>query len=123
MDYLLALGVFVCQEIVGLAVFPLLNRHLGPASGKMWDNKAILKGILERFVIVTALIHGYPQMLIAFAAMKLGTRLHDENNPDISNTFFLVGNLLSILLAMIGSITITRISTVQNSQRWASRSL
>jgi hypothetical protein len=43
-------------------------------------------------------------MLIAFGAMKLGTRLHDEQDAEISNTYFLVGNLLSILLAMIGAI-------------------
>jgi hypothetical protein len=36
--------------------------------------------------------------------MKLGTRLHKEQGNQISNTYFLVGNLLSILFAMIGSI-------------------
>ena len=43
-------------------------------------------------------------MLIAFGAMKLGTRLHTEEGSDISNTYFLVGNLLSMLLAMISSV-------------------
>ncbi len=57
----------------------------------------------------TALIHGYPQILIAFAAMKLGTRLHEEQNTEISNTYFLAGNLISILLAMISSIIVEAI--------------
>lgn len=43
-------------------------------------------------------------MRIAFGAMKLGTRLHDEKDAAISNTYFLVGNLMSMLLAMIGAI-------------------
>ena len=104
--YAAALLVFVCQEIAGLIVFPVINHFLGPKSIKAWDLKSILKGMLERFVLLTALIHGYPQMLIAFAAMKLGTRLHEEQNSEISNTYFLIGNLLSILFAMISAIII-----------------
>jgi hypothetical protein len=109
LQYIIALVVFICQEFVGLIIFPLLNRHLAPKGMKAWAPKAILKGILERLVLTTALIHGYPQMLIAFGAMKLGTRLHEENGSEISNTYFLVGNLLSILLAMLSSIIITKI--------------
>lgn len=73
------------------------------------DLASILKGMLERIVILTALIHGYPQILIAFAAMKLGTRLHEEQNTGISNTYFLSGNLISMLLAMISSIIVKAI--------------
>ena len=42
--------------------------------------------------------------LIAFGAMKLGTRLHAEQGSEISNTNFLVGNLLSVLLAIVSSV-------------------
>ena len=104
--YIAALIVFLCQEGLGLVVFPMINRFLGPENIKAWDPKSILKGILERLVLLTALIHGYPQILIAFAAMKLGTRLHAEQNSDISNTYFLTGNLISILFAMISAIII-----------------
>jgi hypothetical protein len=54
-----------------------------------------------------ALLHGFPQILIAFAAMKLGTRLHHEKESDISNTYFLVGNLMSILIALL-AVVITK---------------
>lgn len=104
MPYLIALVVFVCQELVGILLFPLLSRWLGPKGNRAWDAKSIFKGVIERLVLFTALIHNYPQMLIAFGAMKLGTRLHDEKDTAISNTYFLVGNLLSMLLAMIGAI-------------------
>ena len=108
-QYIPVVLVFICQEVVGLIVFPIMNRYLGPEGINAWDHKSILKGILERLVLLTALIHGYPQIIIAFAAMKLGTRLHKEEKTEISNTFFLTGNLLSILLAMISSIIIKAI--------------
>lgn len=104
MPYLSAAVVFVCQELVGILLFPLLSGWLGPKGNRAWDVKSIFKGVIERLVLFTALIHNYPQMLIAFGAMKLGTRLHDEKDAAISNTYFLVGNLMSILLAMIGAI-------------------
>ena len=106
LQYIPALLIFICQEVVGLIVFPVMNRYLGPKGIKAWDLTSILKGILERLVLFTALIHGYPQILIAFAAMKLGTRLHEEPNTEISNTYFLAGNFISILLAMISSIIV-----------------
>ena len=108
LQYIPALLVFICQEVVGLIVFPIMNRNLGP-KGIAWDPTSILKGILERLVLFTALIHGYPQILIAFAAMKLGTRLHQEQDTEISNTCFLAGNFVSILLAMISSIIVKAI--------------
>ena len=108
LEYIPVLVVFFFQEIVGLIVFPIINKYLGPTDNA-WHTQSILKGILERLVIFTALIHGYPQILIAFAAMKLGTRLHGEQEKEISNTYFLVGNLLSILFAMISSIIVKAI--------------
>ena len=107
--YIPVLLVFICQEAVGLIIFPLMNRYLGTKGKKGWNLALILKGVLERLVLFTALIHGYPQILIAFAAMKLGTRLHEEQNTEISNTYFLAGNLISILLAMISSIIVKAI--------------
>ncbi len=109
MQYVPACIVVLCQEVVALVVFPILNHYLGPENATAWDRKAILKGALERLVLYTALIHDYPQMLIAFGAMKLGTRLHEEQGSEISNTYFLVGNLLSMLLAMVSAIVTKRI--------------
>lgn len=114
-EYDTAILVYICQEIVGLAVFPILNRILGPDGCRAFDKAAILKGAFERLVLFTALIHGYPQMLIAFGAMKLGTRLHDEQETTISNTYFLVGNLLSIFFAMVGSIIVNSIGAYSQS--------
>ena len=47
--------------------------------------------------------------IIAFSAMKLGTRLRHEEGSEISNTYFLVGNLLSIFLAILAAIITKKI--------------
>ncbi len=104
MEYFQAFLVFACGEIIGLIIFPTLTHYLGSQNASEWDIKTIMQGILERLVLFTALLHDYPQMLIAFGAMKLGTRLHHEKSSEISNTYFLVGNLLSIFLAIVATI-------------------
>lgn len=104
MNYCVTSIVFVIQEIVALIVFLIFNSFFKKSDGISSTYKEILKGILERLVLYTALIHNLPQMLIAFGAMKLGTRLHEDKNDSISNTYFLVGNFLSIWLAITGSI-------------------
>lgn len=109
MQYLLAFIVFICGEIVGLICFPIITRNLGPQNASSWDIKAIGKGFLERLVLFTALLHDYPHILIAFGAMKLGTRLHHEEGCDISNTYFLVGNLISIFISILAVIITKKI--------------
>jgi len=104
MEYLQAVGIFTCGEVFGLIIFPILSYFLGPEGSKAWDVLTIFKGIIERLVLFTALVHGYPQILIAFGAMKLGTRLHDEKKSTISNSYFLLGNLLSMFIAIVASI-------------------
>jgi len=104
-----ALIVFFCQELVGLIVFFLINKNLGTEDIKTKPLASAPKGMLERLVLFTGLLHGYPQIIIAFAAIKLGTRLHGEQKKQISNTYFLTGNLISLLLAMIGSIIVKAI--------------
>lgn len=109
MDYGCATIVFGLGEAIALIVFPVLNKMIGPASDSFFDIPSILKGVLERLVMLTSLLHGIPQVIIAFSAMKLGTRLHDEGPTQISNTYYLVGNLLSILFAIIMSIVATNL--------------
>jgi hypothetical protein len=62
---------------------------------------SIIKGVLERMTIVIGLLAGYSSILPAFAALKLGTRLADDSKTRISNTYFLTGNLSSIILAIV----------------------
>lgn len=56
------------------------------------------KGVLERFVLFVALYCSYTPMLVVFGALKLGTRLDNKNH--VSNDYFLIGNFISILVAI-----------------------
>ena len=111
------LFVFMATEFVAYIIFPALNKKLGPSSEQKQQasetilgmETAIFKGLLERLVIVIGLVYGYHQILIVFGGLKLGTRLHEEKETKISNTFFLIGNLMSLLLAMICAIITTSI--------------
>jgi len=104
MRYLTAAAIFVIGELVGLLIFAAVKRTIGPAKTSPAAKASVIKGILERAVMFTGLLHGFPQILIAFGALKLGTRLHEEKESEISNSYFLVGNLVSILLAMLYAI-------------------
>jgi hypothetical protein len=104
MKYLTATVIFVIGELVGLLIFAAVKRAIGPPKTSPARKASVVKGILERAVLFTGLLHGFPQILIAFGALKLGTRLYEDKESDISNSYFLVGNLISILLAMLYAI-------------------
>ena len=72
------------------------------------DANDMLKGMVERFVLAFALAKGLPQILIFFGAMKLGTRLKSDIETEHFNNYFLVGNLISVLLAICYSVYLTK---------------
>lgn len=106
MKYLWAVLVFSCGEVLALVMFWALKGAVGPPRDSPASKWAWTKGILERLTLLTGLLHDFPHILIAFGALKLGTRLKEDQNSHISNTYFLSGNLLSILLAMVYAIII-----------------
>jgi len=104
MKYLSATIVFAVGELVSLLIFAIVKKAFGPAKTDSARKASVLKGILERAVLFMGLLNGFPQILIAFGALKLGTRLYKEKESEISNNYFLVGNLISILMAIIYTI-------------------
>jgi len=104
MKYLTAIAIFVVGEFVGLLIFAVLKRATKLPKASPARKASVVKGTLERVVLFVGLLHGFPQILIAFGALKIGTRLHEDKATEISNSYFLVGNLLSILLAMLYAI-------------------
>ena len=106
MKYVYAAAVFACGEIIAYTIFFILKKHFGLKNGSPVTRGATAKGILERLCLFTGLLHGFPQILIAFGALKLGTRLHEEKESSISNAYFLVGNLTSMFLAMAYAIIV-----------------
>jgi len=104
MKYLTATAIFVVGELVSLLIFAAIKRAIGPPKTSPALKASVVKGILERAVLFVGLLNGFPQILIAFGALKLGTRLYEDKESEISNSYFLVGNLTSMLLAMLYAI-------------------
>lgn len=98
--------VFVGGELVALPVFALIRRWLAPDREKSETNPkgaqaAKRRGTLERLLLYTGLLAGYPQVLIMFGALKVATRLKDENGDPNMNRYFLTGNFASVLLVLL----------------------
>lgn len=51
--------------------------------------------------IVGGFVLGYPQVIIAFGALKIGTRF--QRSSSVSNDYFLIGNFISLLTAILYS--------------------
>jgi hypothetical protein len=62
---------------------------------------ALRKGILERLVLYLGLMLGHSVILAAFGAFKLGTRLQKDSGDEISNDYFLIGNMVSLLVVLL----------------------
>ena len=101
MKYLWMAIVLVIGELVAGITFHFLKKHLAPQQSGGFNRESLLKGILERTTLLVGLLAGFPHVLTAYGALKISTRLTEEQKNHISNTYFLVGNLFSILFAMI----------------------
>jgi predicted acyltransferase (DUF342 family) len=64
---------------------------------KGFSLRPMILGVLERLFLYVGLIQGVAQSLILFGALKIGTRIKNEEDK-ISNDYFLVGNIVSVLL-------------------------
>jgi len=104
MKYLTAIIIFVIGELVSFFIFAALKRKTKLPKTSPTRKTSVVSGILERAVLYIGLLHGFPQILIAFGALKICARLHAEKKSKTSNTYFLMGNLISILLAMLYAI-------------------
>ncbi|MEX0928544.1 MAG: hypothetical protein WDZ53_03995, partial [Balneolales bacterium] len=91
-----------------------MNRTLIPPGGPEPVIHPIAKGIMERITLYVGLVHGFPQIIIAFGAFKIATRLRDNEQEDdrVSNDYFLVGNLISLFFVMFYAIIYNFISTI-----------
>lgn len=99
-DDVLCILIILVIEIVGFFIFLLISKwnNNGGERNKI-DFRSVLKGVLERIFITFTLLLGLPQALTVFAALKIATRIKDDNK--VSNDFYLVGNLLSIIMALV----------------------
>jgi hypothetical protein len=89
---------FSTVEIIALAVFIVIKRKLAPKTN--FINKRILKGLLERLMLLSGFILAIPTIVVFFGALKLGTRLKSKEQEEASNDYFLIGNAVLAIIAL-----------------------
>ncbi len=93
----LLLSYLIMETIINV-VFHIVSRKLKSDENRILS---VFKGLLERIFLITGLVLGFPQVIIAFGALKIGTRF--QRNSKISNDYFLIGNFISLMAALIFS--------------------
>jgi hypothetical protein len=108
--------VFIIGElIVNNTWYPWLKRTIDPSiqadeeKSPKWAglHPSVFKGVMERGVITICLLSNIPTVLVVFGTIKLGTRLSE--NKEMKNDYFLIGNLSTILLAVLYCNLVLRI--------------
>ena len=96
-----AVAIFVAGECAGLVIFAIVRSILSNNFEIERKLLEIFKGTLERLVITTGLLLNFPQILIMFGALKLANQLKHEGHDDEMRNYFLIGNLISVLMCFI----------------------
>lgn len=97
----LFIAIFCTGELAALPIFQWIRNSFHP--GSKHTALSITKGLLERLLIFIGLINNFPPVLAFFGAIKIATRLKD-NEDKITNDYFLIGNFVSVLLSLLYSI-------------------
>lgn len=96
---LIAILLILGAELLAVFLFYLLAKWVGTEKHKNQINvRSIIKGVFERGFLTFALANTLPQALTVFAALKIATRI--KGDEKITNDFYLLGNLLSIMMAV-----------------------
>lgn len=97
-----AIFAFLIGEAIAVYAFAKIRGAYGPKSSSTSSERrvAILKGVLERVVMYLGLLMNYAVIIAAFGAFKLGTRFEKDIANKVSNDYFLVGNLTSLLIVL-----------------------
>jgi len=86
-------------EIVIHVILFMLSKFFGKVTKDKISLRSVIKGLLERVFIVVTLHHNMTQALTLLGALKIATRIKD-NEDKVSNDFFLVGNLVSVMFGI-----------------------
>ncbi len=94
---------FLMVFVVGEVFTNFFTMNVLKASLKLEEEEnkqlAVVKGIIERLVLFMGIVSGIPQIMIAFGALKLGTRFSNKEEAK-TNTYFFLGNFLSLFTAI-----------------------
>lgn len=91
-------AAYLAGELVALLVFRVIRNKFAAKGTKIWT--AIGKGLLERGMLLSGLAMNIQAIVTLYGAIKIGTRLKDANQDKVSNEYFLVGNFVSVTIAL-----------------------
>lgn len=108
-NYFLFILICLVGEIVFHLLFWLIGRLYAFEQVPGSRGREAFKGFLERLVLTAGIAHGIITVVIAFAGLKVATKLSlsaTEPRDEVKkhNDYFLVGNLLSILFALVYAV-------------------
>lgn len=99
------IAAYIMMELIINLAFHFITRWLKKGKdSKTQRRREIFKGILERLFLIIGLLTGYPHVIIAFGALKIGTRF--QKNNKVSNDYFLIGNFISLLIAILFTVLV-----------------
>lgn len=97
--------IFIITEVLLAFLFSRFTPKVLKNKRHKCDIISIMKGGIERLFLVITLTNGYVHALTFLSALKLGTRLTytNKNSAIVKafNNFFLIGNLVSVIVAII----------------------
>jgi len=99
MSILYVIASMIAGELLIHLLFFLISKLIGKANKDRINVASILKGVLERIYVVATLTFNLTSALTLLGALKIATRIKDTEDK-VSNDFFLIGNLLSVLFGI-----------------------
>ena len=94
--------ILIGAEFLFACIFSYIANFFYQKNG--FNKSSFIKGLIERLFLFFTLINNYPHALTLFGALKIATRLkHETENKqeeDSYNSFYLIGNFISVMLAI-----------------------
>ena len=95
-----AIALIIAGEIFIHVLFYLISKFIGKTNRDKITRASVLKGLVERAFVLITLCNNIASALTLLGALKIATRIKD-NEDKVSNDFFLLGNLVSVLFGVL----------------------
>jgi hypothetical protein len=99
------LASFIGFEMSAYFLFKKIKETFVKSNLKKGKDFSLLKGMLERLMLLLGFVYSIPTIIVFFGAIKIGTRLKENSETAISNDYFLIGNTVSALIALLAYAT------------------
>jgi hypothetical protein len=96
---------FIGFEMLAYFLFKKIRKAFVKSDLKNRRDFSFLKGMLERLMLLLGFVYSIPTIIVFFGAIKIGTRLKENGETAISNDYFLIGNTVSALIAILAYAT------------------